>query len=125
MTWRLPGTYHSAGHGRGTATLKFYEGRDILGGPPRYVCHTCGELFSSVSGSDLHKPSKCVTPATVGLVTTEHRDAGSGSTGPGGKPVTGHADGYRAKHRLRGMDTRGTKSLFAFTGLCGWLAPSP
>jgi hypothetical protein len=30
MTWRLPDTYHSAGHGRGTATLKFYEGRDIL-----------------------------------------------------------------------------------------------
>ena len=31
MIWRLPDTYHSAGHGRGTATLKFYEGRDILG----------------------------------------------------------------------------------------------
>jgi hypothetical protein len=30
MIWRLPDTYHSAGHGRGTATLKFYEGRDIL-----------------------------------------------------------------------------------------------
>src|SRR6266487_1003007 len=30
MTWRLPDTYHSAGHGRGTATFKFYEGRDIL-----------------------------------------------------------------------------------------------
>ena len=30
MTWRLPDTYHLAGHGRGTATLKFYEGRDIL-----------------------------------------------------------------------------------------------
>jgi hypothetical protein len=30
MTWSLPDTYHSAGHGRGTATLKFYEGRDIL-----------------------------------------------------------------------------------------------
>ncbi|HLB75549.1 MAG TPA: hypothetical protein VJO72_00790 [Candidatus Dormibacteraeota bacterium] len=30
MTWQLPDTYHSAGHGRGTATLKFYEGRDIL-----------------------------------------------------------------------------------------------
>ena len=30
MTWRLPDTYHSAGHGRGTATLKFYEGRDNL-----------------------------------------------------------------------------------------------
>ena len=29
-TWRLPDTYHLAGHGRGTATLKFYEGRDIL-----------------------------------------------------------------------------------------------
>jgi hypothetical protein len=26
----LPDTYHLAGHGRGTATLKFYEGRDIL-----------------------------------------------------------------------------------------------
>jgi hypothetical protein len=30
MTWRSPDTYHLAGHGRGTATLKFYEGRDIL-----------------------------------------------------------------------------------------------
>ena len=30
MTWQLPDTYHSAGHGRGTATLKFYEGQDIL-----------------------------------------------------------------------------------------------
>jgi hypothetical protein len=30
MTWQLPDTYHSAGHGRGTATLEFYEGRDIL-----------------------------------------------------------------------------------------------
>ena len=30
MTWRLPDTYHSAGNGRGTATLKFYEGRDNL-----------------------------------------------------------------------------------------------
>src|SRR3974390_3401535 len=32
MTWRLPDTYHSAGTRRGTATLQFYEGRDILGG---------------------------------------------------------------------------------------------
>ncbi len=30
MTWRLPDTCHLAGHGRGTATLKFHEGRDIL-----------------------------------------------------------------------------------------------
>jgi hypothetical protein len=30
MTWRLPDTYHSAGTRRGTATVKFYEGRDIL-----------------------------------------------------------------------------------------------
>jgi hypothetical protein len=29
-TWRLLDTYHSAGSGRGTATLKFYEDRDIL-----------------------------------------------------------------------------------------------
>ena len=33
MTWQLPDTYHLAGHGRGTATLKFYEGRDILAAP--------------------------------------------------------------------------------------------
>jgi DNA-binding CsgD family transcriptional regulator len=31
MTWRLPDTYHSAGTRQGTATLKFHEGRDILG----------------------------------------------------------------------------------------------
>ncbi len=30
MTWRSPDTYHPAGHGRGTATFKFYEGRDNL-----------------------------------------------------------------------------------------------
>ena len=29
-SWQLPGTYHLAGNGRGTATFKFYEGRDIL-----------------------------------------------------------------------------------------------
>jgi hypothetical protein len=29
-TWRLPDTYHSAGSGRGTATLNFYGDRDIL-----------------------------------------------------------------------------------------------
>jgi len=42
MTWQLPDTYHSAGHGRGTATLKFYEGRDILlqGGAVRLVRET-------------------------------------------------------------------------------------
>ena len=34
MTWQLPDTYHLVGHGRGTATLKFYEGRGIL-----YVNH--------------------------------------------------------------------------------------
>jgi len=34
MTWRLPDTYHLAGNGRGTATLKFYEGRDILSSRP-------------------------------------------------------------------------------------------
>src|SRR6266487_6960788 len=30
MTWRLPDTYHLADHGPGTATLRLYEGRDIL-----------------------------------------------------------------------------------------------
>src|SRR5215831_7197715 len=32
-TWRLPDTSPSAGFRRGTATLKFYEDRDILRGP--------------------------------------------------------------------------------------------
>ena len=36
MTWRLPDTYHSAGTRRGTAILKFYEGRDILWRHVRY-----------------------------------------------------------------------------------------
>jgi hypothetical protein len=34
MIWRLPDTYHLAGNGRETATLKFYEGRDILADQP-------------------------------------------------------------------------------------------
>jgi len=38
MTWRSPDTYHLAGHGRGTATLKFYEGRDILDTSGEPVC---------------------------------------------------------------------------------------
>jgi hypothetical protein len=37
MTWQLPDTYHLAGHGRGAATLKFYEGRDILCGTVRFL----------------------------------------------------------------------------------------
>jgi hypothetical protein len=43
MTWSLPDTYHSAGHGRGTATLKFYEGRDIL------AATTCSRLFGFIA----------------------------------------------------------------------------
>jgi hypothetical protein len=39
-TWRLPDTYHSAGSGRGTATLKFYEVRDILA--------ACEDVFSGL-----------------------------------------------------------------------------
>jgi hypothetical protein len=47
MTWRLPDTYHSAGHGRGTATLKFYEGRDILEIGAWYERHaSAGKLAS-------------------------------------------------------------------------------
>jgi hypothetical protein len=30
MPWQLPDTYNLADHGRGTATLKFYEDRDNL-----------------------------------------------------------------------------------------------
>ena len=41
MTWRSPDTYHLAGHGRGTATLKFYEGRDILRLPVHVAQRRC------------------------------------------------------------------------------------
>src|SRR6266851_4699197 len=44
MTWRLPDTYHLAGHGRGTATLKFYEGRDILVGHGAVTFPDIGDL---------------------------------------------------------------------------------
>ncbi len=58
MIWRLPDTYHSAGHGRGTATLKFYEGRDILGRSQRLpesrkVLDLIGEL-GPVSFQSVH-----------------------------------------------------------------------
>jgi len=51
-TWRLPDTYHSAGHGQGTATLKFYEGRDILtprAGSPSGKGRTCSPAYSLTS----------------------------------------------------------------------------
>src|SRR6266516_1172577 len=44
MTWSLPDTYHLAGHGRGTATFKFYEGRDILLGKAKAIA--AGGSFS-------------------------------------------------------------------------------
>src|SRR6266540_4880180 len=58
-TRRLPDTYHSAGSGRGTATLKFYGDRDILAGAhrprPGYLsgqfCHGVGAL----PGSPVHR----------------------------------------------------------------------
>jgi anti-anti-sigma regulatory factor len=44
MTWRLPDTYHSAGNGQGTATLKFYEGRDNLElGVQDHLCWVHGD----------------------------------------------------------------------------------
>ena len=46
MTWQLPDTYHSADHGRGTATFKFYEGRDILLG----ACEA-GYILTDPTGS--------------------------------------------------------------------------
>src|SRR6266498_83022 len=53
-TWRLPDTYHSAGSGRGTATLKFYDDRDILAADERaplrrVLIRGCATLFTSES----------------------------------------------------------------------------
>jgi hypothetical protein len=50
MTWQLPDTYHLAGHGRGTATFKFYEGRDILRCP-------CGSSVTILQGQVKQKHS--------------------------------------------------------------------
>jgi len=53
MTWRLPDTYHSAGTRRGTATLKFYEGRDILpdgSGVAKVVMSLAAHPFNMVVG---------------------------------------------------------------------------
>jgi hypothetical protein len=69
MTWRLPDTYHSAGTRRGTATLKFYEGRDIL-----LATGGCG--FSSVASGNVNgavgrapqpRPRQCCTQILVVL----------------------------------------------------------
>src|SRR4030081_3205757 len=49
-TWRLPDTYHSAGSGRGTATLKFYEDRDIL------LINLMGGSQTAVQRLDHHFP---------------------------------------------------------------------
>jgi hypothetical protein len=51
MTWRLPDTYHSAGHGRGTATLKFYEGRDNLQQRPGRKHRCRGRRMSGIAVS--------------------------------------------------------------------------
>ena len=50
MTWRSPDTYHLAGHGRGTATLKFYEGRDILSKDSEIRCAVGNRLYRSFFG---------------------------------------------------------------------------
>ena len=57
MTWRSPDTYHLAGHGRGTATLKFYEGRDILPtGAAGLICLA----YARGRGSQVRAASGCV-----------------------------------------------------------------
>jgi hypothetical protein len=67
MTWRSPDTYHSAGHGRGTATLKFYEGRDILGGSiARWLAERVGPT-GSVLATDIDHPHVSGQPAPAGV----------------------------------------------------------
>jgi hypothetical protein len=62
MTWQLPDTYHSAGSGRGTATFKFYEGRDILLGSARCVSAwhyvVGGEIGVAPQGEILEEPAE-------------------------------------------------------------------
>jgi hypothetical protein len=62
MTWQLPDTYHSAGSGRGTATFKFYEGRDILLDRPvkayqRWLDRIPGVFATAVLGQQDADPS--------------------------------------------------------------------
>src|SRR5258708_9211189 len=84
MTWQLPDTYHSAGHGRGTATLKFYEGRDIL-------------VTSSLSRC--RSPPPAETALWAGVGGGPWVGAGIGAAGPGGwgeeRAPQGQGDGER------------------------------
>jgi Insertion element 4 transposase N-terminal len=61
MTWRLPDTYHSAGTRQGTATLKFYEGRDILPGVGVWVFYV-----QPLPGALVSAYLPAVVPATPG-----------------------------------------------------------
>ena len=78
MTWQLPDTYHLAGHGRGTATLKFYEDRDILRRSPdgpvgRGTCSVTAATAHPVEAGNLYVSPiaiNVVGPATFGTVTT-------------------------------------------------------
>jgi len=63
MTWRLPDTYHSAGTRRGTATLKFYEGRDILIiEADLFFLHLAGDLCTVVVRANNRIAAAAVRP---------------------------------------------------------------
>jgi len=72
MTWRLPDTYHSAGTRRGTATLKFYEGRDILNGIaiPMKVGILAPPCLTS--GANIRNRPQGMTTQPVSVTTTGH-----------------------------------------------------
>src|SRR5258708_10849918 len=84
MTWQFPDTYHSACQGGGTATLKFYEGRDIL-------------VTSSLSRC--RSPPPAETALWAGVGGGPWVGAGIGAAGPGGwveeRAAQGQGDGER------------------------------
>jgi len=65
-TWRLPDTYHSAGFRRGTATLKFYGDRDILGANRRRVSSDTGTGSGPAPGTSASVSTAEFVPAKEG-----------------------------------------------------------
>src|SRR5436190_18898527 len=100
MTWSLPDTYHLAGTGRGTATFKFYEGRDIL-----QARLTAGPVESPVPG-DGHAGFG-ERPGETGREQSRHRAPGllSDEAGQALRPPKGRTwapRGARPVVRVRG-----------------------
>src|SRR6266511_6004685 len=85
-TWRLPDTYHSAGSGRGTATLKFYDDRDILRSTSsRSDTADCGK---AIGGGPLRRVLGPYTPKISPMAPTSPQPHRSPQSPPLGGTLT-------------------------------------